>query len=348
MAEAYWLLHDSAAVRQHVAAGLAENPVHSGLLQLKARMEFENFTRDEAVATLRGLLGSRPEHTDARRLLAEIMWRALLRLAAWSWFFACFVVVLSMWVGPGAMRLVSPALFFGVLVAWSGVFRKLRRQLPPRYLRTRLLRRPEAIIALVILLFASLIADLGAVVSRVDGSAGLVRAGYVLLVAGVLGSALSHLMLFVAWVRRRDGETDRSASEDFAGVSVILVLFGGLLLLGLLAAVRHWSRQPAAFGATAVIVGVVGFTFVLELLLVFALEIRMWGRPVLYASLLLTVGAVMWLGIWWGAHIMAAESFGSDGPPRRPAVPEFHPRPLPTLPSFRVTPPVTPPPTGDR
>ncbi|WP_067847370.1 tetratricopeptide repeat protein [Nocardia lijiangensis] len=305
-AESYRKLPDLAEARRHVERGLAENPLHVELLETRARLEFGDFsTRDKAVATLRGLLGASPNHAPARRLLAEIMWRALLRLAVWVWFFAVAVVTLSMWVGPGVLRVATPLLFIVVLVAWVRVFRALRRQLPPRYLRTRLLRRPEALLGLCALVFASLFADLGAVMLRTS----LVGAGYALLIVGVFGASMAHLLLFAAWLRRYHGETDRDAAEDYALFSVIAVVCFGFGVLGVLGALRWWSREPAAFPVVAALLGMVVVTLLLELLLVFALGPRNWGRPVTYCATLLTLLALAVLGTRWSFLRMAAETF---------------------------------------
>lgn len=351
-AETYRRLHDSDAARRHVEAGLAEDPVHAELLQTRARLDFENIaTRDKAVATLRGLLGSNPGNAGARRLLAEIMWRALIRLAAWVWFFAAAVVSLSMWIPTGGMRVLTPVLFVGVLGAWFGVFRKLGRQLPREYMRKRLLRRPEALLALVIGLLSSFVTDIGALVLRSDWSAEEVRGGYIVVLVGVVGAALAHLLLFGAWVVRRDGESDRGAGEEFALLSVIIVIGGGLLLVGMLAALRHWARQPAAFGVFVAIVGIVVVTLLLEILLVQALEYR-WRMFDAYVGGVLLVAVLTALAIGWGLQQTATQIFHSDErtsvptAPKSPSpAPTFHFTPTP-LPTFHFTPPVLPTPTG--
>ncbi|WP_431954790.1 tetratricopeptide repeat protein [Nocardia lijiangensis] len=305
-AESYRRLPDSAEARRHVERGLAENPLHVGLLELRARLEFEDFsTRDKAVATLRGLLGASPAHAPARRLLAEIMWRALLRLAVWVWFFAGAVAVLSMWLGPGVLRVVTPVLFFVVLAAWFRVFRRLRGQLPPHYLRKRLLRRPEALLGLCVLFFASLMADLGAVVLRTS----LIGAGYALLIVGVFGASLAHLLLFAAWLRRFGDETDRDAAESYALLSVIAVVVFGFVVLGVLGVLRSWSRAPEAFPMLAALLGIVVVTLLLELVIVFAAGPRYWRRPVVYCTVLLTLLALAVLGTRWSFLRMAAETF---------------------------------------
>ncbi|MFX0576655.1 tetratricopeptide repeat protein [Nocardia nepalensis] len=341
-AETYRRLHDSDSARRHVEAGLAEDPVHAELLQTRARLDFENVaTRDKAVATLRGLLGASPEHASARRLLAEIMWRALIRLASWVWFLAVAVVALSMWIPSGGMRVLTPVLFVSVLGAWFGVFRKLRRQLPPRYMRTRLLRRPEALLALPIGLISGLVADIGALMLCSNWSAEEVRAGYTSVLVAVVGAALAHLLLFGAWVRRRDGESDRSAGEDFALKSVISAIGAGLLLVGVLAALRHWARQPAAFGAFVAILGIVVLTLLIEVLLVQALESG-WRIFDAHFAGVLVVMALVLLGVWWGVHEVATQTFCSD---ERFPVPTMPKSPRPVVPTFHFTPPVLPTPT---
>ncbi|MCP2316794.1 Tfp pilus assembly protein PilF [Nocardia amikacinitolerans] len=305
-AESYRKLPDRAEARRHVERGLAEDPLHVELLELRARLEFEDFsTRDKAVATLRGLLGASPNHAPARRLLAEIMWRALLRLAVWVWFFAGAVVALSMWAGPGVLRVVTPVLFCVVFVAWFRVFRHLRKQLPPRYLRKRLLRRPEALLGLCGLVFASLIVDLGAVVLRTS----LVGAGYALLLLGLFGASLAHLMLFAAWLRRFGDETDHDAAEEYALLSVIAVVCFGLVVLGVLGALRSWSRAPEALPVLAGLLGIVVVTLLLELLLVFAVGPRYWRRPVTYCTTLLVLLVLAVLGTKWSFAWMAVETF---------------------------------------
>ncbi|MET8775015.1 hypothetical protein ABZV58_08295 [Nocardia sp. NPDC004654] len=308
-AESYRNLPDSAEARRHVERGLAEDPAHIGLLALRARLEFADFsTRDKAVATLRGLLGASPNHAPARRLLAEIMWRALLRLAVWVWFFACAVAALAMWAGPGVLRVVTPVLFVIVLVAWFRVFRHLRRQLPPRYLRERLLRRPEALLGLCVLFFASLLADLGAVALRV-----VAGVGYALLIVGVLGASLAHLMLFAGWLRRFRDETDRDAADSYALFTVIAVVGFGFVVLGVLGVLRSWARAPEAYPVLAGLLGIVVVTLLAESLIVFLTGPRDWRRPVAYCTVLLTLLALAVLGTRWSFLWMASETFtGSD------------------------------------
>ncbi|MEV0246108.1 hypothetical protein AB0H76_05905 [Nocardia sp. NPDC050712] len=349
-AEIYVRLHDSQAAGRHIEAGLAADPLHAGLLHLRARWEFEDVgtTRDKAIATLRGLLGARPDHVEARKLLAEIMWRALLRLVTWLWAFAFTVVVLSIWIGPGVLRVVTSLLFFGLLAAWFRVFRKLRKQLPPRYLRTRLRRRPEAIAALASLVFASLLTNLGVLVLRTDLSAGVVRAGYVLIVAGVVFAAPSHLLLMLAWVRGRDTEADRAAADEYAGFSGFAIVLLGVPLLGLLSVLRLWSRQPAAFWAAVLIVSVVVLAHVLVQVPFFVLEYRRHVTPLRWGAALALVALLATGGTCWGAGQLFAQDFRSAD---RLSVPEFpeppHRRPL-EMPSLHLTVPPMPPPSGER
>ncbi|MFI9510167.1 tetratricopeptide repeat protein [Nocardia sp. NPDC052566] len=337
-AETYWRMHDREGAERHVAAGLAVDPAHEDLLQTRARLDFELASADSrirAVDTLRGLLSARPGHRKARRLLAEIMWRALLRLAAWVWFFAATVAVVSMWLGPGVLRVVTPVLFWIIPVAWFRVFRRLRPQLPPGYLRARVLRRPAALLGMIVLVLASVLVDLGAVTLRSE-LASLVRGGYLLLFVAAIGAGLAHLLLLLAWVRRGDEEVDRSAAEDFALLSAVLIVIGGLILAGILAALRHWARQPIGFAAFVAIVGVVVVTLALEVMIIGVLK-----RDLMWTVFLLPVVALVSVAIWWGAeHLVTDQVRGTTL--TVPAPPTF--RPLPTAPSLHLPPPALHPP----
>ncbi|WP_225726423.1 lipopolysaccharide assembly protein LapB [Nocardia sp. JCM 34519.1] len=304
-AETYRRLRDRPAVERLIAAGLAVDPTNAGLLRMQARMEFESSEfggRGRAVATLRGLLGSRPGDRTARLLLAEILWRALLRLVAWAWFYAAAVAVLSMWFGPSVLRFMTPVLFWIIPVAWFRVFRRLRPQLPPGYLWARV-RRPAAVLGLVVTVVASLIMDLGAVALR---SSTLVTGGYLLLIIGVLGAAVAHLLLMLAWLRRRGDEDDRDAAYEYAFDGLGLALGLGLVLTGLLAALRHWSREPAAFWAFAAICCVAGATMLVEMLIIGLLDWGDWVRPVAHVVTLAVVLGLVVLGFRWSAgHLIA-------------------------------------------
>ncbi|MFQ6398225.1 tetratricopeptide repeat protein [Nocardia sp. KC 131] len=347
IANVYRRLGDREAAEKHLDAGLAADPTHSDLLAEKAKLAI---SRRSAVRILRGVLGSRPGHDEARQQLAAITWRALLRLAAWLWFYAIGVAIGSMWIGPGVLRLLSLALFVIVPVAWTRVFRVLRKQLPRGYLRQRL-RRPAAVLALVVLVLATVIADLGTIIVRLDWTADSVRGGYILLEAGVIGAALAHLLFFGAWLRRTGGEEDREASYDYAVGGVAIVLAVGTVTMGLLAALRHWSRQPAALWVVIAIVSIIGATLVIEMLMAVLLEKAQFRIRwiMLIAVPLLALAAC---GTWWGTDHMVTRTFHSEERLNLPKTPQFPPlRPLPPIPTFRVTiPPLptSPPDAPDR
>ncbi|WP_410869733.1 tetratricopeptide repeat protein [Nocardia sp. A7] len=263
-AETYQRLGDGEAVRRHVTAGLAIDPLHVDLLRMQARAEFAGFDggRDAAVATLRGLLANAPTDIAARRLLAEVHWRALLRLAAWVWAFAgCFAAV-AMWVSPIVLRVLSPMMFVALPLAWYGVFRKLRSQLPPGYMRARV-TRPRVLLALVSIAFSGLIVDLAAILTRSE-FAGLVRLGCVLLVLGALGAAFGHLLLFTAWMRRGVDDPDPDDGLDFAGSQVVVLGVCVVPLVVVAGFLRGWARQPAVFGALVAVLGLVLVTLLVE------------------------------------------------------------------------------------
>ncbi|WP_228002686.1 tetratricopeptide repeat protein [Nocardia australiensis] len=338
VAGVYRRLGDREAAGKHVDAGLVADPTNTDLLAQKAKLEI---SRRAAVRILRGLLGSRPEHTEARKLLAAITWRALLRLVVWLWFFAISFVIASMWLGPGVLRVLSLALFVIIPVAWTGVFRGLRKQLPPGYLRQRLLRRAGPMLALIGLVFATLIADLGTIVVRLDWTADSVRGGYILLVAGVVGAALAHMLFFGAWLRGKGGENDREASFDYAAGGVIVLSFAAPAVLGLLAVLRHWSRQPAAFWAAVAIASIIAVTLLIEMLTAVLLDRRPFRVGwVALAAVPILVLAIC--GIWWGANRIVTQTFHSEERLKVPTFPEMPP--LPPVPTFHFTPPVLSPP----
>ncbi|ATL69079.1 hypothetical protein CRH09_25790 [Nocardia terpenica] len=313
-ARVYLVLRDDAAARRHIAAGLELDPVHADLLALQARTEFEqplSPTRARAVGILRGLLGANPGHAEARRLLSIITWRALLRLAGWVWAYVLVLVLASEWLGHGGLHLVGRLSFWVIPLAWIGVFRRLRRQLPRRYLRRRLLSRPEALLALPILILAGLIVDIGTALLYSDTIAAP-RGGYVLLLFGVAGAALGHFLLFCAWLRRADGEEDRGNSFDYAGLGTITVLAFALLVGIPAAALAPWSHQPAAMWVYVAVVGLVAGTLVLEVLVV-AIIARADYELRRILAVLVPVALLLAAGTWWGTHHLTADHFRSDG-----------------------------------
>ncbi|MEV0851983.1 tetratricopeptide repeat protein [Nocardia fluminea] len=265
-AQTYQRLSDSGAAERHIAAGLTIDPTHTGLLGMQARAEFAvggvDGGRAAAIATLRGLLANVPTDRQARRLLAEVHWRALLRLAAWVWAFAGCYAALAMWLPTAVLRVLSPMMFVALPFAWFGVFRKLREQLPPGYLRHRVMR-PRVVIALAAVAGSAVLVDLGAVAMRSEFDA-LVRLGSMVLVFGVLGAAFGHLLLFTAWMRPGSDDPDPDDGEDFAGFQVVVLGLFVVPLVIVSAFLRGWARQPAVFGALVAIIGVVVLTLLIE------------------------------------------------------------------------------------
>ncbi|MBF6329514.1 tetratricopeptide repeat protein [Nocardia transvalensis] len=302
-ARVYLRLAESESARRHVDAGLATDPADADLLTLRARLTYDlsfGFGRIKAVAVLRGVLATSPVHTEARRLLAAITWRALMRLATWVWAYVAAVVIASSWMSGGALRAVGHVVFWAIPLAWFGVFRKLRRQLPQGYLRRRLLKRPEALLALLVLIVAALIADIGAALLYLRPMPASVRGGYVLLVVAVLGAVFGHLLLFGAWMRRCAGEEDREACSDYALFGFVVIGGAAVLIGGPLAAVAYWSHQPVAMWALLAIVCALLLTMIVEAIPATVLSL---GRPDWWVYVVLAVIVVLLLaGFWWGTH----------------------------------------------
>ncbi|WKG07755.1 tetratricopeptide repeat protein [Nocardia sp. PE-7] len=304
-AETYQRLVDIDGVRRHITAGLTIDPLHVDLLRMQARAEFEiggfDGGRKAAIATLRGLLANAPTDTAARRLLAEMHWRALLRLAAWVWAFAgCFAAV-AMWAPPIVLRVISPMMFAALPLAWYGVFRKVRKQLPPGYLRARV-RRPRVLLALAAVALSGLIVDMGAIATRSE-FAGLVRLGCVLLVLGAFGAAFGHLLLFTAWMRRGLDDPDPDDGLDFALTQIVVLGMGVVPLVVVVAFVRGWARQPAVFGALVAVLGVVLVTLLIEAGITVWVDRRAfrhtWGLAVVALGVLVLLAGAG-LAVRWG------------------------------------------------
>ncbi|MFD6395688.1 tetratricopeptide repeat protein [Nocardia sp. NPDC060249] len=352
-AQTYQRLSDSGAAERHVAAGLAIDPTHAGLLGLHARAEFAvggvDGGRAAAIATLRGLLANAPTDRQARRLLAEVHWRALLRLAAWVWAFAGCYAALAMWLPTIALRVLSPMMFFAVPLAWFGVFRKLRKQLPPGYLRARA-TRPRAVIALAAVAVSAVLVDLAAAAMRSEFVA-LVRLGGLVLVLGVLGAALGHLLLFTAWMRPGRDDPDPDDGEDFAGFQIIVLGLFVVPVVIVVAFLRGWARQPAVFGALVAIVGIVFLTLLVEAAIAGWRDRgnyrRSWQTLVIVLVVLAMMGGsggALW---WGGGEIVRGETHGRDlldEPATSTSTTTF--RPLPTLPSRLVPTPTRSLPSG--
>ncbi|MEV0683554.1 tetratricopeptide repeat protein [Nocardia sp. NPDC050378] len=342
VAETYQRLYDYEAARSHIAAGLVIDPTHVDLLRMQARTEFElggGGRREQAVATLRGVLADAPADAKARRLLAEVYWRALIRLATWVWFFAGSYAAVAMWAPQWVTRLLSGVLFAAVLIAWFRVFRKLRTQLPPGYLRARTVR-PRVLLALSLVALAGLAVVAGAAAMRSDYIA-FVRLGCWLLVLAALGAAFGHLLLFTAWLRRGIDEPDPAAGADFAfGQIAVLVAIAAPVSL-ILWFTRGWARQPAAAGVLLVVLGIALLTLVGEDGLASWRSRRdpfqrLWF---MLAVAVLVSGAAMW---WGGGEIADGRIRGREFMDV-PAPPTFSPRESPVLPTLRVPPLVVPP-----
>ncbi|MCA2208228.1 tetratricopeptide repeat protein [Nocardia rosealba] len=127
----YARLRDRDAARRHRAAGLEIDPTQPELLYLQARSEFTlSGSRTAAVATLRSLLAQTPAYASARLMLAEICWRAMMRLAAWVWVFAGCAALVGIWGRPWLLWVLT-VIFIVVLVrAWTGVCGTLRGWTP--------------------------------------------------------------------------------------------------------------------------------------------------------------------------------------------------------------------------
>ncbi|MFI7525526.1 tetratricopeptide repeat protein [Nocardia salmonicida] len=349
-AETYQRLVDIDGVRRHITAGLTIDPLHVDLLRMQARAEFEiggfDGGRKASIATLRGLLANAPTDTAARRLLAEMHWRALLRLAAWVWAFAgCFAAV-AMWAPPIVLRVISPMMFAALPLAWYGVFRKVRKQLPPGYLRARV-RRPRVLLALAAVALAGLIVDLGAIATRSE-FAGLVRLGCVLLVLGAFGAAFGHLLLFTAWMRRGLDDPDPDDGLDFALTQIVVLGMGVVPLVVVVAFVRGWARQPAVFGALVAVLGVVLVTLLIEAGITVWVDRRAfrhtWGLAVVALGVLVLLAGAGLAVRWGGGEIVDGEVRGRElvvAP-----TPTTTRRPLPTIPSRLLQTPIRPLPSS--
>ncbi|RJO74763.1 hypothetical protein D5S18_15015 [Nocardia panacis] len=290
-------LGDRSRTRELVDAGLALNPGSVSLLLLHAQLSMRTRqSRWRAAGVLRALLAERPGEEDARMMLAEVLWRAMLRLPELVWFVAGAAGLGSMWFGPTMLRVSCLLLLATIPLAWLRIVLRLRPQLPAGYARRRILR-PVPVIALLTVAVASGLVHIGAFGLHLE-SARAMRAGHHLLVIAAIAAGLGHLFLMLSWSNRRVDEAERGASgrRMVAG----LVKSGGLLLLvGVLAALRNWSTHPLGFWTVVAIFGVVAATSLLE----FAVDTyrqapnvaRFFGIAVVFGlPLLLAVLVVQW------------------------------------------------------
>ncbi|MFI6866999.1 tetratricopeptide repeat protein [Nocardia sp. NPDC050406] len=332
---------DRMAATRHVEDGLALNSLHPDLLLLRARLDV---WRGSPFAALRGLFASRPGHLPARQLLAATTWRSLLRLAAWVWIFAGTVAVLSIWFEPGTASWLTPVLLAVVPIAWVRVYQVLRRQLPEGYLRRRVRGRSEAVAGLSILVVASLVADLGAVLLRLDSAADSTRTAYLLLVVAALGAGLGHASLFCAWMRRNGGEENSLGSFGYASTGFLGVTALGVVGVAAIAALAQWSDEPAAAWTLATVVCVAAGTLALEIPLALAVLARRRRRRRLGGALVALTAPLVLLTAaafcWTAAHVA-----GADYERRTPPVTEVDPATTtPPTTSVTVTPTTTTPP----
>ncbi|MEV0432895.1 tetratricopeptide repeat protein [Nocardia sp. NPDC050413] len=342
-AEIYERLGDFDGTRRHVGAGLLLDPTHTDLLRMQAQLEFGGVEggRQSAVATLRGVLAQAPTDSKAKRLLAEVHWRALMRLAAWVWFFAGCYAAVAMWAPAMLLRIVSPVLLAAIPLAWFGVFHKLRKLLPDGYLRARVLR-PRVVFALLVVAGSAFGVVLGAVAMRSEYVA-FIRIGSWLLVLGTLGAALAHLLLYTAWLRPGRDDPDPEDGFDFAALQIMVLGICVVPLVVVAGLARGFARQPAVFGAFLAVVGAVLFTLVLEAGIGIWRDRAGYRRlPVIAAivcALLAGAGAAVW---WGGGEIVDGEMRGREFM-NVPAPPTISPREFPTIPTLRVPTLVVPP-----
>ncbi|MEV0432894.1 hypothetical protein [Nocardia sp. NPDC050413] len=330
----YARLLDHDAARRHRAAGLEIDPTQPELLYLQARSEFTGLGgRTAAVATLRSLLAQTPTYDLARLMLAEICWRALMRLAAWVWVFAGCVAAMGIWGRPWLLRLLT-VIFIAVLVrAWTGVFGALRDQLPPDYLRARTSRRPAVLLALVLAVAAGATVVVGAG-AMWSADAAVVRFGCRLLVLGALGAALAHLLIFAAWFRRGQGDVPPEGGSGFAGRQLVVSTMVLVPVAVIVWFVRGWTRQPAVAGALSAVLGIALLTFLIEWIREFRPHGPVLRKPRVFVLVLVlvSVAAATTAAVWSGGREIDDGVLRSREVVRAPA-------PLPS------TVPVTPTPT---
>lgn len=128
-AETALRLGDYPMARPWVEAGLALAPQDTRLLLAQAQMSTLRHQRRTAFRVMRGLLDDRPGSSEALVLLEQLVWQALLRLAACVWVYSAVVTVVSAWAGPGGLRLV--VLGCGVAIAFE-LESRVALTLPPR------------------------------------------------------------------------------------------------------------------------------------------------------------------------------------------------------------------------
>ncbi|MEU4597165.1 hypothetical protein [Nocardia sp. NPDC023988] len=260
----YARLRDRDAARRHRGAGLEIDPTQPELLYLQARSEFTlSGSRTAAVATLRSLLAQTPAYASARLMLAEICWRAMMRLAAWVWVFAGCAALVGIWGRPWLLWVLTVIFIVVPVRAWTGVCGTLRDQLPPGYLRARTLRRPGVLLALVLAAAVGAMVVVGAVAMS-SADAATVRFGCRLLVLGALGAALAHLVIFAAWLRRGHDDVPPDGGAALAAGYLVVTAVVLVPLTVIVWFVRGWTPQPAVSGALSAVLGIVLLTFLIE------------------------------------------------------------------------------------
>ncbi|MBF6132581.1 tetratricopeptide repeat protein [Nocardia otitidiscaviarum] len=335
---------DRIAAAKHVEDGLALNSLHPELLVLQARLQA---WRGGPVGVLRGLLASRPDHLPARQTLSARTWRGLLRLTEWVWAGAGIAALASVWLPPAGLLGLLPVLLAVIPVAWFVVYRMLRRQLPEGYLRRRIGARPGALAGLATLVVTALMAGYGAVLLATGHEAAEVHDAQVLLVAAAVGAGVGHVLIFLAWLRRKGGEEDALGSYPYAAKGFLGVLVGGLVGVGAVAALAQWSRQPDAAWALAAVVSAVAFTLAVETLvtlLVQARRRRLRRLAAMLAALIAPVIVAAGAAFWWSAgHTATADYRGTDPDPV-PVTPAVTPAPTTTTSATPTTATPAPPP----
>jgi tetratricopeptide (TPR) repeat protein len=152
VAEAHHFIGDNDEAMKLVDHGLSINPTSEKLLLMKAR--FGGLTEREVVELARTILAVNPRNVHALRLLHFIIWRRLIRLAAWPSIVGSLASALAysfyLYGSADGARVWLGILLVPAAISWGSMFLFLNAVAPPNRLAETLRRTPIGLLGFVI------------------------------------------------------------------------------------------------------------------------------------------------------------------------------------------------------
>jgi len=335
-----------------VRRGLALDPTDAALLLTKAKLDGRRKkSRIQGIETVKSVLAVDPLDADALTQLRETFWARLRGQVISAFALALVILLVEPWLSLHRAPVTAAAvvLFAG---RWAWMARKLRRALPPGFIRRELRRRPEGYVAIACAVLAQFTLLLGMFLAAVASAHGAARAALVtIMVAGTV--AWMGWMLVLAATNRDsaadrqamlEADPDRALSRDVGwavrallGVHAVpAACAAGYLLLA-----AHAARPAAAHGVVTLLAGVAAGLCGVGLLLASQVprrwRDRRWNAVRLLLLVLLVADATAGLGqaaaLTYGTDVVYTGRPHTDRPvfPRVPAPVTVTIRPFPSI-----------------